>query len=74
MSFGDARDTQKIINVDLNKEVRKSFLDYSMTVITSRALPDVRAGCSFPVPPGYCSTDKVPSASRCGHHIPYFLS
>ncbi|MBS7361994.1 MAG: DNA gyrase subunit A, partial [Oscillospiraceae bacterium] len=44
MSFGDARDTQKIINVDLNKEVRKSFLDYSMTVITSRALPDVRDG------------------------------
>ncbi len=42
--FGDARDTQKIINVDLNKEVRKSFLDYSMTVITSRALPDVRDG------------------------------
>ena len=44
MLFNDARDTQKIINVDLNKEVRKSFLDYSMTVITSRALPDVRDG------------------------------
>lgn len=44
MMFNDARDTQKIINVDLNKEVRKSFLDYSMTVITSRALPDVRDG------------------------------
>ena len=44
MSFGDARDTQRIINVDLNREVRKSFLDYSMTVITSRALPDVRDG------------------------------
>ena len=44
MNFGDARDNQKIINVDLNREVRKSFLDYSMTVITSRALPDVRDG------------------------------
>ncbi len=44
MTFGDARDTQRIVNVDLNKEVRKSFLDYSMTVITSRALPDVRDG------------------------------
>ena len=44
MTFGDARDTQRIINIDLNKEVRKSFLDYSMTVITSRALPDVRDG------------------------------
>ena len=44
MNLGDARDNQKIINVDLNREVRKSFLDYSMTVITSRALPDVRDG------------------------------
>ena len=43
-NFGDTRDTQKIINVDLNKEVRQAFLDYSMSVITSRALPDVRDG------------------------------
>lgn len=35
---------QKIIDVDLNKEMRKSFLDYSMSVIVSRALPDVRDG------------------------------
>ncbi len=35
---------QKIINVELNSEMRKSFLDYSMSVITSRALPDVRDG------------------------------
>ena len=34
----------KIYNVDINKEVRKSFLDYSMSVIVSRALPDVRDG------------------------------
>ena len=34
----------KLINVDINKEMRKSFLDYSMSVITSRALPDVRDG------------------------------
>ena len=33
---------QKIIDVDLNKEMRKSFLDYSMSVIVSRALPDFR--------------------------------
>ncbi len=44
MNFGDARDTQKIINIDLNKEVRDAFLDYSMSVIASRALPDVRDG------------------------------
>lgn len=35
---------QKIINVEINNEMRKSFLDYSMSVITSRALPDVRDG------------------------------
>lgn len=30
--------------VDLNIEMRKSFMDYSMSVITDRALPDVRDG------------------------------
>ncbi|MEG2016776.1 MAG: DNA topoisomerase (ATP-hydrolyzing), partial [Oscillospiraceae bacterium] len=40
MSFED----QKIINVDINREMKKSFLDYSMSVIISRALPDVRDG------------------------------
>ena len=34
----------RIINVDLRKEMQKSFLDYSMSVIVSRALPDVRDG------------------------------
>ena len=30
----------KIIDVEINKEMKKSFLDYSMSVIMSRALPD----------------------------------
>ncbi len=34
----------RVINVDVTKEMRKSFLDYSMSVIVSRALPDVRDG------------------------------
>lgn len=37
-------ENEKLINVDINKEMRKSFLDYSMSVIVSRALPDVRDG------------------------------
>ena len=37
-------DHQKIINVEINREMKKSFLDYSMAVIVSRALPDVRDG------------------------------
>ncbi|MBQ4562211.1 MAG: DNA gyrase subunit A [Clostridia bacterium] len=35
---------QKILDVDMGKEVRTSFIQYSMSVITSRALPDVRDG------------------------------
>lgn len=36
--------TGKIIDVDVEKEMKQSFLDYSMSVIVSRALPDVRDG------------------------------
>ena len=35
---------QKIENRDMRKEVETSFIEYSMSVITSRALPDVRDG------------------------------
>ena len=35
---------QRIENREMVKEVRTSFLEYSMSVITSRALPDVRDG------------------------------
>ena len=34
----------KIIAVDIEKEMKKSYLDYSMSVIVGRALPDVRDG------------------------------
>lgn len=33
-----------IINVDLEKKMKDSYLEYSMSVIVSRALPDVRDG------------------------------
>ena len=35
---------QRIEERDMEKEVRSSFIEYSMSVITSRALPDVRDG------------------------------
>ena len=35
---------QKIIDVELNSEMKKSYIDYAMSVIVSRALPDVRDG------------------------------
>ena len=40
----NAFDNQKIIDVDIEKEVRKSFMEYAVSVIISRALPDVRDG------------------------------
>ncbi len=38
----DAED--RIIKVDIEHEMRQSYIDYSMSVIVSRALPDVRDG------------------------------
>ena len=40
--FGETHN--KIITVDIESEMKRSFLDYSMSVIVSRALPDVRDG------------------------------
>lgn len=34
----------KIIDIDIQNEMRRAFLEYSMSVIISRALPDVRDG------------------------------
>ncbi len=35
---------QKIVDIEMEKEVKNSFIQYSMSVIISRALPDVRDG------------------------------
>lgn len=35
---------QRVIDAPINTEMKKSFLDYAMSVITDRALPDVRDG------------------------------
>ena len=40
----EALANQKIVNVELNNEMKKSYIDYAMSVIVSRALPDVRDG------------------------------
>lgn len=37
-------DQDRIIQIDIDKEMRSSYIDYSMSVIVSRALPDVRDG------------------------------
>lgn len=37
-------ENQKILDVDLNDEMEKAYIAYAMSVIVSRALPDVRDG------------------------------
>ncbi|MBQ8300345.1 MAG: DNA gyrase subunit A [Clostridia bacterium] len=40
----EAIQNQHIVEVDLNTEMKKAYIDYAMSVIVSRALPDVRDG------------------------------
>ena len=35
---------EKIIRINIEEEMKSSYIDYSMSVIVSRALPDVRDG------------------------------
>jgi DNA gyrase subunit A len=35
---------ENVVSIDLSEEMRSSYLDYSMSVITARALPNVRDG------------------------------
>lgn len=44
MDFALANSNSKMIPRNIENEMEKSFLDYSMSVIVSRALPDVRDG------------------------------
>ncbi|MEG2317313.1 MAG: DNA gyrase subunit A, partial [Rikenellaceae bacterium] len=37
-------DLEKILRVDIESEMKSAYIDYSMSVIVSRALPDVRDG------------------------------
>ena len=37
-------DQDRILKIDISNEMRSSYIDYSMSVIVSRALPDVRDG------------------------------
>ena len=41
---GDQMVPNDIPTIDINEEISTAFLDYAMSVIVSRALPDVRDG------------------------------
>ena len=47
---------REILHVNLEDEMRQSYLDYAMSVIVGRALPDVRDGFS---------RSTAASCSRC---------
>lgn len=42
--FEEYFDSQTIVNIDIEKRMKEAFIDYAMSVIVSRALPDVRDG------------------------------
>ncbi len=44
MADNDKNVLQKVIPVNIEMEMKKSFIDYAMSVIADRALPDVRDG------------------------------
>lgn len=44
MSETEGINVQRVIPVDIEAEMKKSFIDYAMSVIVDRALPDVRDG------------------------------
>src|SRR6201995_2138239 len=42
--MADEKNTSILLPIDIEAEMRKSYLDYAMSVIIARALPDVRDG------------------------------
>ncbi len=44
MSEFDDKDQKGIINVDISDSMKDSYIDYAMSVIVARAIPDVRDG------------------------------
>ena len=44
MSKENTQESERIVPVVIEDELRSNFLDYAMSVIVSRALPDIRDG------------------------------
>ena len=42
--FGGGSESDRILPIDINEEMQTSYIDYAMSVIVGRALPDVRDG------------------------------
>ena len=37
-------ESERIVKINIEEEMKSAYIDYSMSVIVSRALPDVRDG------------------------------
>lgn len=48
-----------IKTTNISSEMRTSFLDYSMSVIVARALPDVRDGMKPGSPPHFVRDERL---------------
>ena len=53
----------RILKIDIEKEMKQSYIDYSMSVIVARALPDVRDGFK-PVQLGNTSNKPYKKSAR----------
>ncbi len=42
--MSEERELDKVVSVDINQEMKQCYIDYAMSVIVARALPDVRDG------------------------------
>lgn len=66
----------RLIVRDINDEMESAFIDYSMSVITQRALPDVRDGLK-PVHAAFCtpctSAETTPATPRANLPIRWVL-
>ena len=51
------KELDKVVSVDINEEMKQCYIDYAMSVIVARALPDVRDGLK-PVPETYTLLDE----------------
>ena len=59
MEERQGRKDGKIIERDIDKEMRTAYIDYAMSVIVSRALPDVRDGLNQYIEESYIQCTKM---------------
>ena len=49
----------EILPINIEEELKNSYLDYAMSVIVGRALPDVRDGLKAGSPPDFVRHERI---------------